>query len=90
MTPHVLFSVFSLNHIKNQQATDPIACELDSWVVLYLPKAFVESFPLVRLRKFVFILLVEQKILWAQECTKGEEERLDSNTNDTFCVSLGI
>lgn len=44
--------------------TDLIACELDSRVVLDLPQALVETFPLVGLAKFVFILLVGQKILW--------------------------
>lgn len=63
-------SVFSLNLRHNRLLTDLIACELDSRVVLDLPQALVEAFPLVRLAKFVFILLVGQEILWAQECTK--------------------
>lgn len=63
-------SAFSLNHRYNILPTDLIACELDSGVVLDLPQALVEAFPLVGLAKFVFVLLVGQKILRAQECTK--------------------
>lgn len=59
----------SLNNRHNRLLTDLIACELDSRVVLNLPQALVEAFSLVGLAKFVFILLVWQKILRAQECT---------------------
>ena len=52
---------------------DLIACELDFRVVRNLPQALIESFSLVGLSKFVFIVFVGQKILWAQECTKKGE-----------------
>lgn len=54
---------------------DLIACELDARVVLDLPQALVEAFPLVGLAKFVFVLLVRQKILWAQKRAKQAGKR---------------
>lgn len=50
--------VVSLNNRHNRLLTDLIACELDSRVVLDLPQALVEAFPLVGLAKFFFILHV--------------------------------
>lgn len=46
----------------NRTQTDLIAGELHSGVVLDLPQTLVETFPLVGLAEFVFILFVRQKI----------------------------
>lgn len=80
-------TVFSLDHRHNRPPTDLIACELDSRVVLDLPQALVEAFPLVGLAKFVFILLVGQKILRAQECAK--DGKRDIYYHYYYCDSLG-
>lgn len=58
--------------LRGIRAFDLVSGELDSRVVLYLPQALVEAFPLVRLSELLFVVAVRQEVFWTQEGS-GEE-----------------
>ena len=69
--------------------TDLVAGELDPGVVLDLPQALVETLPLVGLAKLVFVLLVGQQVLRAQE-RSGVSGEIRIDVNVVVCVFLWV